>query len=1021
MIITSCTYIRSFENYLFLYSMCKKKLLIGLVALVLSTSLVAQKPYFQQKVDYKIDVRLNDEKHLLNATETLVYTNNSPDVLPFIWFHIWPNAYKNNQTAMAKQLAASGDVDFQFAPNDDRGYIDSLAFSTLGTPLKTEAHPLHIDIIKVILASPLKPGESVTITTPFRVKVPKGVYSRLGHWGQQYQITQWYPKPAVYDATGWHEMPYLNQGEFYSEFGSFEVKITLPQNYVVAATGDLQEKSEIDFINARVEETKTFKAGEKPNEFPPSSNTFKTITYKQTNVHDFAWFADKRYLIEKNKVTLPRSGKTVDTYCYFTPKNKTVWEGSTTYVNDAVFYYSQWNGDYPYNHCSAVDGGLSAGGGMEYPNVTVIGDTRDKFSLETVIMHEVGHNWFYGMLGSNERRYPWQDEGINTANEMRYIYTKYPNKGIDIGFPKSLLKYLDADKPNSYLNYLGFLLSTANNTAQPCNLPAADFTSTNYGTIVYFKTGLGFDYLKSYLGDETYDKAMQLYFDRNKYKHPTPDDLRSAFAQTTTKPIDWLFTDYLTTNKRIDYELVSSKNEYNSYQITVANRGEMLAPFSITAYRNDSVIATQWFDGFKGSKKVELIVANADYFRIDGEEKIPEVNRRNNYLRTRGLFRNLEKLNLKWLGSLGNPRKTQVFFTPIIGYNYYNGFMAGLAIYNKTPFLRKWQYHLAPMFGFANSLPAGSANLTYNITPLKTFERISIKATGRMFGADFGITGTNTTRGNYFATFTPEVEFVFKRSPKNHNNISQRINLRRVGVFLNTSDFFGVPRYAVYHYRYDIENKHPLRNYAVNVNVQHNNAMAKTWAEAKYTIRYSPRKKSKIEVRGFAGVFIHQPSVSSEIDYRFRLSGQTGFQDYTFDNTYLARYQVLNFVGQQFTETDGAFKMFSFLGQSRNFLVALNLKSPIPIKALEKLPLRIYASLGTYERPQDGNLGIAYEVGPYLSVLGGNVEVFFPGANTQAITDAAKLNGLTTYWSRIRFNINFNALNPFNIMKNLQF
>ena len=204
----------------------------------LSEQAAAQADYFQQTVDHQIAVALDDAEHTLRGDIATRYTNNSGDTLDFLWIHLWPNAYKNGQTALAQQKFRQGEMFMFWALQRDLGGIDSLDFAVDGVAAEWSYHPQHIDIAKLSLPQPLAPGESLEYATPFRVKLPSGKISRLGHIGESYQITQWYPKPAVYDRDGWHEMPYLNQGEFYSEFGSFDVKITLPKNYVVGATGD---------------------------------------------------------------------------------------------------------------------------------------------------------------------------------------------------------------------------------------------------------------------------------------------------------------------------------------------------------------------------------------------------------------------------------------------------------------------------------------------------------------------------------------------------------------------------------------------------------------------------------------------------------------------------------------------------------------------------------------------------------------------------------------------------------------
>ncbi len=401
-----------------------KKSILSLL-LLFDVSLIAQ-DYFQQEVNYRIDVELNDKNHTLTAEQTIKYINNSPDDLDVIWFHIWPNAYKDNSTALAKHELDGGSKELWNSLEEERGYISNLDFSVDGKRVNWQYHPEHIDICKLILNKPIKSGDSAVIKTPFKVKIPNAKFSRLGHVGQSYMITQWYPKPAVYDREGWHTMPYLSQGEFYSEFGSFDVSIKLPLNYTVGSTGDLQNKGEKIRIEELSDITDTITKFSTDMSFPKSDKKTKTIRFVQENVHDFAWFADKRYHVLKGVVTLPYSGRTVDLYTMFTNNEAHLWKNSIEYMHDAVYYYSLWNGDYPYNHCTAVDGTIAAGGGMEYPNVTVIGAMGSDRPLETVIMHEVGHNWFYGILGSNEREHAWMDEGINSHNEIRYMKTKYP-------------------------------------------------------------------------------------------------------------------------------------------------------------------------------------------------------------------------------------------------------------------------------------------------------------------------------------------------------------------------------------------------------------------------------------------------------------------------------------------------------------------------------------------------------------------------------------------------------------------
>ena len=388
--------------------------------------------YWQQQVNYKIDVTLNDAENTLDGYVKMDYFNNSPDTLRFIWIHLWPNAYKNDKTAFTDQVLENGSTKFYFSNADKRGYINRLDFKVNGNTAKTEDHPQHQDIIKLILPEPLAPKANIKIETPFHVKLPYA-FSRGGHIDQAYQITQWYPKPAVYDWKGWHPIPYLDQGEFYAEFGNYEVQITLPGNYIVAATGDLQTESEKLWLKNK----KPLTAEPKPKKqilskkikgevVSTSSAKTKTIQFKQNNVHDFAWFADKTFTIKTDTLQLP-SGKIINAYAYYYANNAEVWNNSIAMIKRAILTKSKWLGEYPYNVVSVVDGGN--GGGMEYPTITILESGGSEKMLDFVINHEVGHNWFEAILATNERTHPWMDEGMNTYYDNRYSLQQASRRG----------------------------------------------------------------------------------------------------------------------------------------------------------------------------------------------------------------------------------------------------------------------------------------------------------------------------------------------------------------------------------------------------------------------------------------------------------------------------------------------------------------------------------------------------------------------------------------------------------------
>jgi hypothetical protein len=516
---------------------------------------ISQKKYWQQQVNFTIDVKLNDVDHSLDAFENIEYINNSPDTLTFIWFHIWMNAYKNDKTAFSEQLLTNNSTKFYFSSDKDKGYTNRLNFQVANKTLKVEDHPNYIDIVKVILDEPLLPNQKVNITTPFHVKLPLN-FSRGGHVNQSYQVTQWYPKPAVYDAMGWHEMPYLDQGEFYNNFGNYDVSISLPQNYKVAATGELQNEDEKKWLqqNSTViypTEQKTIIKKSTPTSttkkaiYVPkikSSTAFKTLNYKQEQVTDFAWFADKEFNVKQDTLLLANN-KIVTCYNFYRPKSEAIWANGLKFVKRALMFRSEKIGVYPFATATIVDAQMGFNGGMEYPTITSITGSDDEKSLDMVIEHELGHNWFQGILASNERDHPWLDEGFNSYYDNLYEQKYYP---ITKGKQKKMLPTTD---DTNILNLLTTLKKD-----QPIATSSVNLHQANYGYVTYGKTANWLNLIENRIGKSNMDATMKQYYEQWKFKHPSPTDFDSIFNQYA------IYKDSLSSLKNNTGALVNIKN-----------------------------------------------------------------------------------------------------------------------------------------------------------------------------------------------------------------------------------------------------------------------------------------------------------------------------------------------------------------------------------------------------------------------------------------------------------------------------
>ena len=857
------------------------RLIFFIILLVLwpSQNVLCQE-YFQQEVNYKISVSLNDSRHELNGFESIEYINNSPDELDYIYFHLWPNAYSGNQTELAKEIFRTEGKKKLFNDPELRGFIDSIDFVVDGQSVQWNTVEGSPDICKIVLRKPLNSGDTISISTPFHVKIPKGVTSRMGHIGESYQISQWYPKPAVYDRTGWHEMPYLDQGEFYSEFGTFDVTITLPANYIVAATGNLQNEKEKLFLDSLASDNSWMT---KPDfggaGFPPSSAQTKSLRFTENNIHDFAWFADKRFNVLKGKVNLPESGKEVTTWVMFTNQEAQLWLNGISFVNAVIMRFSEWCGDYPYNSFIAVQSALSSGAGMEYPGLTVIGLAEDSYLLDEVIAHEISHSWFYGALGSNERRYPYLDESLASAYESRYMKDKYPEKKlweISLRNEKAAQVFRIQDMPVQVAQEIEWMIPGRENTEQAPNLAAQNYSYDNYGSIVYFKAGQGFNYLRAWLGDSIFDSAIHDYYLTWKFKHPGPEDLRSIFESHTEKDLSWFFDDFLGTTKRLDYKIINLEGD----SLLIENKGELNAPLSIAELSGNSIVSEKWEDGFSGRKWIKTGFENFEEIKIDPDHNMTELYRLNNNISSSGLFRKSDPLQLRLLFTFEDTEKGTLLYTPVFNWNTSDGFMAGVALLNSTLLSKPIEYFIIPLYTFSSNKLAGYGKISFNITPYNSLIR-SAKVTleGEKLGAP-GNQDYKKIKIGLNLAFNPEsmINPIYKNAFGSFtlaSDISDLLDLKKTELL------------PFAELGYEIQRSSIVNPFNLLFLLEGGSTYHKSSVDLNYKLSYYGRNNG-LDIRLFAGAMLKNDT--SNPYYAFSTSGRGGRELYMFDGFFPDRF-----------------------------------------------------------------------------------------------------------------------------------
>ncbi|WP_159949351.1 M1 family metallopeptidase [Polaribacter septentrionalilitoris] len=523
---------------------------------IISSQVNTQKTYWQQHVDYTMDIDMNVNNYQYKGKQTLVYTNNSPDDLKKVFYHLYFNAFQPGSQMDVRSLNIKdpskkiGDRISKLKP-DEIGYIKVNALKQNGVAV---SHETVGTILEVTLNQPIKSGESVTLEMDFEAQVPIQIRrsGRNSKEGVALSMSQWYPKLAEYDFQGWHTPPYIAR-EFHGVWGDFDVTIHIDKNYTVGGTGYLQNPQEI----GHGYEDKT-----KPLNLP---NTEKlSWHFKAPNVHDFMWAADPEYnhdvLKMENGIDLHFLYKKTLSASYL--KN---WKDLQPKTAELMTYFSENVGQYPYKQYSVIQGG---DGGMEYAMSTLITGKRKFGSLFGVTAHEMAHTWFQFLLASNESLHPWMDEGFTT-----YISGKASNE--------ILKKGLKNTGASSYKGYRK-LVKAANEESLSTH---ADRYHTNraYSTGSYSKGNIFLSQLEYVIGSDNVAKGLKKYFTDFSFKHPRPNDIKRSMEKVSGIHLDWYLNEWTQTTHTIDYGVKSVDDK----TVTLERIGQMPMPIDVEVTYTD--------------------------------------------------------------------------------------------------------------------------------------------------------------------------------------------------------------------------------------------------------------------------------------------------------------------------------------------------------------------------------------------------------------------------------------------------
>ena len=577
--------------------------MIRTIFILLALQLSFSQSYWQQHVEYEMDIVVDVSDFTYDGDQSIIYTNNSNDTIKKVYYHLFFNAFKpNSQMDIRSRTIRDPDrrVGSRIVALEEKDYGD-ISVSALKQDGKDVYYEINETVLLARLNKPLLPGKKTKLSMVFTAQVPLQIRrsGKLNKEGVDMTMTQWFPKLAEYDSEGWHPNPYIGR-EFHGVWGNYSVNITIDKDYVVGGTGYLQNANEI---------------GHGYTEKNPKENDSKRNTWKfyAPNVHDFAWAADPDYIHD-----IKKSESGVDLHFFYKPTvNVEDWK---KLQEDSVLlmkYFEEAIGPYPWKQYSIIQGG---DGGMEYAMCTMITGERSYPSLLGVTAHEMAHAWFQHLLATNEAKHAWMDEGFTeyiTSLSENFVNNESPE------FPHK----------SSYDRYY-LLAKSGFEQAQTIHSDRYDYNFA-YGASAYSKGSVFLSQLGYIIGKENLNKTLKRYYDEFKFKHPTPNDFKRIAEKVSDLELEWYLNEWTRTPHKIDYGIDISSLE-DQRVITLKRKARIPMPIEVVVTFEDGssdmyYIPNDLLHGYKTFKNDVYLMepwnwASTEYeFEVQGNKKVSKV------------------------------------------------------------------------------------------------------------------------------------------------------------------------------------------------------------------------------------------------------------------------------------------------------------------------------------------------------------------------------------------------------------
>mgnify|MGYP000336092184 CR=1 FL=1 len=912
-----------------------------------------------QQNSINIKATLDTEKDVLKIQQEILFHNTSDSTLTTIYLHNWANSYRDRKTPLSKRFIKDFRKDLYFAKDKDLGSstIKSLSvdFENVNyNELKNQA-----DILEVSLKKPLQPNSNIKISVTYIVKLPSARFTKYGKTKIGYHLRNWYLTPAIYD-NGWHLMSNLNLDDLYEKSTDFKIEIEVPKENVV------------------------------------ESNLYQYETKKEKY--------NNYYLVGKNKTDVILGINKTRQLKTFTTKTVTIktdvsseeldFNLTTNILNRELLFIQKYLGKYPHLEIcidKATQSKSPIFGLNQLPKF--LRPFSETFKWDITMFKALTKKYLENTLLLNKRKDYWLIDGIQNYLMIEYIEKFYPEiKLLGNASDSWLLKTFNISKLDFNDKYPFVYQFTARKFLdQALNTSADSLSNFNRKIVSKYKAGLGFRFLKGFLGDSILNETIQEFYQKNQLKITSSKKFNKLLSSKTSKNLDWFFNDFVKTNKKIDHTIKNIKVGKDSISVTIKNKRNITTPVAIYAIKDKEIKLKKWISDIDSTKTVQFKKDDYDTFVLNYENLYPELNTLNNWKSVNKKIFN-KPVKFSFLKDVSDPNYNQIFYQPEVSYNFYNGLILGVKLHNKPLIKRNFEFKVAPSFATKNGALVGQFSLSYNHFYEKT----------RIQKVTYGLAGSTSdfAPNLSYKSLIPYVNILFKR--KSLRDVTTESLVAKI-IHINKDVAFNKvrneqDRYSVLSLSYNYSNPDIIKEFRYNFNTE----FAKNFSKAALDLRFRTltATDTQLDFRLFAGVFFNNKTTGDYFSF-----GLDRSNDYLFQLNYLGRSESTGFYSQQYIITEGGFKSVLPTRFANQFMISNN--SSIGLWRWVEFYNDV-AFLKNKSKP----LYFAYENGIRLNFVHEIFEIYFPLYSNNGWELSQ-----TAYPQKIRFSLTADVKSIFNFFR----